>query len=219
MSDYRSVLARLTALADEAAAHREEAQRWYTQRCAAADAAERAAEDAVRQAQAEVRAAQREVDEVDAKAAGLWSDFVHRAGPAAERFGRTVPAPVVPRQRGDRGPDDYLQEAATRLAYTEPARPLTNATQLLFGMFGAIGGVIGFGLAQALRWGGREAGGDLEVGLPVVALIVMLLGPALGVIGAKRVTDRRGVPLDAAAVGVVLISGLVTVALLYAAVR
>ena len=179
MSDYRSVLARLTALADEAAAHREEAQRWYAQRCAAADAAERAAEDAVRQAQAQVRAAQRTVDEVDAKAAGLWSDFVHRVCPAAERFGRTVPAPVVPRQRGDRRPDDYLQEAATRLAYTEPARPLTNATQLLFGLFGAVGGVI----------------------------------------GAKRVTDRRGVPLDAAAVGVVLISGLVTVALLYAAVR
>jgi hypothetical protein len=218
-SDYRDVLGRLTGLADEAAAHRAEAQRWYEQRCAAADAAERTAEDAVRQAQLEVRTAQRELDEVDARAAGLWSDFVHRVGPSAERFGRTVPEPVVPRQRGDRRPADYLQDVVTRLAYTEPSRPLTNGTQVLFGVFGAIGGAVGFALATALRWGGREAGGDLAVGLPVVALIVMLTGPVLGVIGAKRVADRRGVPLDAAAVGVLLLAGLVTVGLLYTALR
>jgi hypothetical protein len=39
------------------------------------------------------------------------------------------------------------------------------------------------------------------------------------VIGAKRVADRRGVPLDAAAVGVLLLAGLVTVGLLYTALR
>jgi hypothetical protein len=137
----------------------------------------------------------------------------------AERFGRTVPDPVVPRQRGDRRPDDYLQEVRTRLAYTEPARPLTNATQALFALFGAIGGAFGFAVASALRWAGLQAGGDLAVGLPVVGLIVMLTGPVLGVIGAKRVADRRGVPLDAAAVGVLLLAGLVTVGLLYAVLR
>jgi hypothetical protein len=57
------------------------------------------------------------------------------------------------------------------------------------------------------------------VGLPVVGLIVMLTGPVLGVVGAKRVADRRGVPLDAAAVGILLLGGLVTVGLLYAAFR
>lgn len=217
--DYRSVLARLTALNDRAAAHRAEAQRWYEQRCAAADAAERTAEQAARQAHEAVRAAQRDVEEVDARAARLWSDFVHRVGPAAERFGRTVPEPVVPRQRGDRGPGDYLQEVAQRLAYTAPARPLTNGTQVLFAIFGALGGAVGFGVAQALRWGGREAGGDWAVGLPVVALIVMITGPVLGVIGAKRVTDRRGVPLDASAVGVLLLGGLATVGLLSAVLR
>jgi hypothetical protein len=217
--DYRAVLGRLTALADSAAAHRAEAARWYEQRCAAADAAERTAEQAVRQARDAVRAAQRDVEEVDARAAGLWSEFVHRVGPAAERFGRTVPPPVVPRQRGERQPDDYLNEVVTRLAYTPPSRPLTNATQLLFAAFGAVGGAIGFALAEALRWAGRQAGGDLAVGLPVLALIVMLTGPVLGVAGAKRVADRRGVPLDAAAVGVLLLGGLATVGLLYAGLR
>jgi hypothetical protein len=217
--DYREVLRRLTALDDEAAAHREEARRWYDERCAAADEAERISAEAVVQADRDVRAAQRDVEAVDARAAGLWSDFVHRVGPAAERFGRTVPEPVVPRQRGDRGPEDYLQEVATRLAYTPPARPLTNLTQGLFALFGVVGGLIGFGLARGLRWIGHAGGGDWAAGLPVVALIVMLTGPVLGIAAAKRMADRRGVPLDTAAVALVLIAGLLSVGLLSAALR
>jgi hypothetical protein len=217
--DYRAVLRKLTALAEEADAHRAEAERWHDDRVATVDEAERAAEEAVRQAEAEVRAAQRDLEDVDARAAGLWSDFVHRVGPSAERFGRTVPEPVVPRQRGDLGPEEYLQEVATRLAYTPPARPLTGGSQLLLALFGAIGGAIGVALSQVLRWAGREAGGDWAVGLPVVALIVMLIGPVLGIGPAKRLADRRGVPLDTAAVALVLISGLVAAGLLYATVR
>jgi hypothetical protein len=217
--DYRVVLRRLTALADEAARHRAEAERWHDERVAAADEAERAAEEAVRQSLRGVREAQRDLEGVDARAAGLWSEFVHRVGPSAERFGRTVPEPVVPRQRGEHGPEEYLQEAATRLAYTAPSRPLTNATQALFALFGALGGAVGFALSEGLRWAGRAAGGDWAVALPVVALIVMLTGPVLGVDPAKRVADRRGSPLDAAAVAVVLISGLVTAGLLYATLR
>jgi hypothetical protein len=217
--DYRVVLRRLTALADEAARHRAEAERWHDERVAAADEAERAAEEAVRQSLRGVREAQRELEGVDARAAGLWSEFVHRVGPSAERFGRSVPEPVVPRQRGEHGPEEFLQEVATRLAYTPPTRPLTNATQALFALFGALGGAVGFALSEGLRWAGREAGGDWAVGLPVVALIVMLTGPVLGVDPAKRVADRRGSPLDAAAVAVVLISGLVTAGLLYATLR
>ncbi|HYN96824.1 MAG TPA: hypothetical protein VES42_23530, partial [Pilimelia sp.] len=57
--DYRAVLADLTALDDRAAAHRAEAQRWYADRIAAADGAERGAEEAVRAAVRDVRQAQR----------------------------------------------------------------------------------------------------------------------------------------------------------------
>jgi hypothetical protein len=217
--DYRAILAELTALDDRAATHRAEAQRWFADRAAVADEAERAAEEAVRQAVRTVRQAQRDREEVDARAAGLWSDFVHRVGPAAERFGRTVPEAVLPRQRGDRGPHDYLQEVATRVAYTPPARPLTGLHKVLFALAGAVGGALGYALAHVVRMTGERAGGDWAVALPVVALIVMLLGPLLGIAGARQISDRRGVALDAAAVAVVLIAGTATNWLLHLALR
>lgn len=217
--DYRAVLGRLTRLDDQAAAHRAEAEHWYDDRIAAAEDAERKAEEAVRDAVREVRAAQREMEEVDARAAGLWSEFVHRVGPGAERYGRTKPEAVVPRQRGGPGAHDYLQEVATRLSYTPPARPLTTTSQVLLAVFGAIGGAVGFAISQALRVAGREAGGDGAAALPVVALLIMLTGPVLGIAGAKRLADRRGVPLDTGTVAVVLIAGLVVAGLLYGATR
>jgi hypothetical protein len=215
---YRDVLRRLTALDDEAAADRAEAQRWHDGRTAAADDKVRAAEEGVREAERAVRDAQRDLEAVDAKAAGLWADFVHRIGPAAERFGRTKPPPTVPRQR-DRDAEKYLQDAATTVAYTPPPRPLTSGTTALFGLFGFLGGAVGVAAYQVLRWAGREAGGDFATALPVLGLIVMLLGPVLAVLGAKRVADRRGVGLNASAVATVLITGLLTAGLFLTAVR
>jgi hypothetical protein len=217
-ADYRTVLRRLTSLDEEAAAHRAEAARWHDGRVAAADDAVRAAEENVRAAEREVQAARRNLEEIDARAAGLWSDFVHKVGPTAERFGKTVPEPTVPRQR-DRDPEEFLKEAATTAGYTPPPRPLTGATKLMFGTFGFIGGTIGVAAAQVLRWAGTEAGGDWANGLPVLALIVLLLGPVLAVFGAKRVADRRSVALDPAAVATVLISGLVTAGVIFAGLR
>jgi hypothetical protein len=220
VTEYREGLRRLAELDHEAAAHRDEARRWHDRGSAAADAAVQAAEQALHDAEHDVQAAQRDLEAVDARAAGLWLDFVYRAGPPAERFGRATPAPMVPRQRAgddELGAEEYLQEAAQRVTYTRPAQPVTNATQLLFSALGALGGAIGVGAARTLRWAGHTGGGDWAVGLPVVALIVMLLGPALGVGAAKLVAERRGVGLDPSAVAVTLLSGLVAVAVLYAA--
>ena len=47
-------------------------------------------------------------EEVDARAANLWSEYVHKVGSAAERYGRTVPPASIPRQRTDRDAGDYL---------------------------------------------------------------------------------------------------------------
>jgi hypothetical protein len=215
---YRDVLRRLTALDDRAAAHRAEAERWHDERVSDAEDRVREAEETVREAERAVRDAQRELEAVDARAAGLWADFVHRIGPAAERFGRTKPPPAVPRQR-DRDAEEYLQEAATTVAYTPPARPLTSATTLLFGVFGLAGGVLGVVAYQLVRWAGQTAGGDWATAVPVLALIVLLLGPVLAVPAAKRVADRRGAGLNAAAVATVLISGVLTAGLLVAAIR
>ncbi len=215
---YRAVLRRLAGLDAEAAAHRAEATGWHDGRVAAADEAVRAAEDDVRTAAEAVRAARRERERIDVRAAGIWSDFVHGAGTSAERFGATLPPPAVPRQR-DRDADEYLQDAAAAVKYTPPPRPLSGATTVMFAAFGFIGGALGVAAYQVLRWAGGRAGGDWAVSLPVLALLTMLAGPVLAVVGAKRVADRRGVALDAAAVATVLVTGLVTAGLLWTAVR
>ena len=219
MSEYRSVIRRLTTLDEKAAAHRAEAVAWHDGRVAAVDDKVAAAQEAARVAQQELRQAQRDLEEVDARVAGLWSEFVHDAGPRAERYGKTVPPPTVPHQREEMDAEAYLQEVAAKIKYAPPARPLSGATTIVFGLFGFIGGAVGVAAHQALRWAGREAGGDWASALPVVALIALLLGPVIAVAGAKRMADRRGVPLDASAVATVLGAGLVTAGLLYAALR
>jgi hypothetical protein len=215
---YRDVVRRLTELDEEAAAYRAEAQRWYDGRVAAAAEKIDAAERDVQEAEQAVREARRDQEAVDARAAGLWADFVHKVGPAAERFGRTKPAATVPHQR-DRDADGYLTEAATSAQYTPPARPLTGGVKTLFVLFGLAGGAVGVVIHELLRSSGRAAGGDWATAAPVLALVVMLLGPILAVFGAKLVADRRGVPLDLAAVATVLVTGVLTVALVLAVLR
>lgn len=218
-ADYRSVLRRLTTLDEEAADLRAEAVRWHDGRVAAADEAVRNADEAVRRAERAVTEAQRTLEEVDARAAVLWLEYVHKVGPAAERFGRAVPQPAIPRQRGDRDADDYLDEVATKVKYTAPARPLTGSVKLLFGVFGFLGGAAGAAANQLLRETGGTSTGTWKDALPVVALLALLACPVLAVVAAKRVADRRGVGLDASTVATVLITGLLTAGLLMAALR
>ncbi|MBB2944055.1 uncharacterized small protein (DUF1192 family) [Actinoplanes lutulentus] len=218
-ADYRTVLRRLTTLDQRAAALREEAERWHAERATAASDSVKEAEDEVRVARHAVREAQRDLETVDARAAGLWSEFVHRVGPAAERFGRTLPPASIPRQRSERGAQDYLDEVETRVKYTPPARPLTFGTTVLFGILGFAGGVLGVIGNTALRQTGEAAGGDWHQAAPVVALLVLLACPVLAVVTAKLVADRRGVGLDTAAVATVLTTGLVTAGLLFTAVQ
>ncbi|AGL18644.1 hypothetical protein [Actinoplanes sp. N902-109] len=214
--DYRSVLRKLINLDDEAALHRGEAHDWHDSRAAEADEAVRVATQRVRDAEQSVAAAQRHLEEVDADVAGFWAEFAHRTGRLADRFGG-APQPQIPRQR-DRNAADYLQEAAATAAWTPAAKPLKGAAMLYAGL-GALGGAVGLAAWSLLRWAGRESGGDLAAGLPVVALIVALLGPILAVVTAKRVADRSGTPLDASAVATVLISALITAGLILAIVR
>jgi tetrahydromethanopterin S-methyltransferase subunit G len=218
-ADYRTVLRRLTTLDQRAAALREEAERWHGERLASASEAVQAAEDEVRAARSDVRAAQRDLETVDARAAGLWSEFVHRVGPAAERFGRTLPPASIPRQRAERDAQDYLDEVESRVKYTAPARPFTVGTKILFGILGFAGGVLGVIGNVTLRQTGAAAGGDWTQAAPVVALLVLLACPVLAVVTAKLVADRRGVGLDTAAVATVLTTGLVTAGLLFTAVQ
>lgn len=206
--DYRTVLRRLTGLDDEAAASRAEAVRWHAGRVAAADEAVRAAQENVRTAEAAVRAAQAKLEEIDARAAGLWSDFVHKVGARAERFGRTLPPPAVPHQR-DRDAEEYLKEAEAGLKYEPPARSASGGTTVLFAGFGVAGGALGVGLRELLRWAGRQAGGDWATALPVISLILLVLGPVLALIAARRLA-----PLNPTRIATLVAAALFTVALL-----
>lgn len=207
--EYRDVLRRLTGLDEEAAALRAEAESWHAGRVAAAAEAVRAAEENVRAAEAEVAAAQRAREDVDARANGLWSDFVHQVGArSAERFGRTLPPAAVPRQR-DRDAEEYLRDAAATVAYEPPARSAPAGTALLFAGLGAAGGALGVAGRELLRWAGRAAGGDWATALPVIGLIMLLVGPVLALIAARRLGS-----LTAANVVTLLVTALVTIGLI-----
>jgi hypothetical protein len=219
-ADYRSVLRRLTTLDDDAATLRAEAERWHDERLAAADQAVAEARSSLAEAEAEVAEAQRDLEEVDARANNLWLDFVHKVGPPAERYGRTLPPATVPRQRGDREASEYLEEVATRVSYVPPARPINTGVKFLFGVFGFLSGVIGVLAYQLLRQkAGASDAGTWRDALPVIALVVLLACPVLAVVAAKKVADRRGVGLTAGAFGIVLLTGLITAVLFLAALR
>jgi hypothetical protein len=216
-ADYRIVLRRLATLDEEAAGLRAEAGHWFDERAAAADDAVRRAQEQLATAQRAVTAAQRDLEEVDARAAHLWSEFVHKAR-WAERYGRTVPHPVIPRQRDERTAREYLDEVAHKVKYTAPARPLTFGVKLLFGLFGFAGGIAGVAAYRVLRQiGSTTQAGTWRDAMPVVALVVLLACPVLALVAAKRVADRRQASLDTATVATVLLTGLVTAGALLAA--
>jgi hypothetical protein len=216
--DYRTALRRLTGLDDQAARLRAEAQQWYEDRAAATDDAVRKAEDDVRDAEQALRVAQQERDAVDARANGQWSTFVHDIGARqAERFGRTLPPASAPRQR-DRSADEYLDDAETLAKSASQARRGSGGMKTVIGALGVAGGLAGVGAHQLLLWAGHEAGGDWATALPVLALIVMVLGPVLALaIGGRRLADRRGAALDVATIATGLVAGLLAAGLLYAA--
>ncbi|GIF26887.1 hypothetical protein BJ973_003527 [Actinoplanes tereljensis] len=217
-ASYRSVLRRLTTLEEEAANLRAEAVRWHDGRVQAADEAVRKADETLRTARQAAAEAQRTMESVDARAAGLWSEYVHKVGPVAERFGRAKPAAAIPRQRSEKDALDYLDEVATKVKYTAPARPITFGVKTLFGLFGFAGGLIGAIVFRVLRQNAAtDQTGTWRDALPVVALVVLLACPILAVVAAKRVADRRGVGLDVAAVTTILVTGLATAGLILAA--
>jgi uncharacterized membrane protein YgdD (TMEM256/DUF423 family) len=130
-----------------------------------------------------------------------------------------MPAASIPRQRGDRAAEDYLEEVAAKVKYIPPQKPLNVGVKGLFALFGLVSGVIGGLAMHALREAaGNERTGTWRDALPVVALVVLLACPVLAVVAAKKVADRRQVGLDAATVATVLITGLVTGGLVLAAI-
>src|SRR5689334_19028253 len=179
-ADYRSVLRRLTTLDSDAQDLRAEAERWHDGRVAAADQAVREADEHLAETAKEAERAQRDLEQVDARALGLWAEYVHKVGPRAERYGRTMPQAAIPRQRGNRDAADYLDEVAAKVKYIAPPQPLTFGVKTLFVLFGLAGGVTGAAAFLGLRGiGGTQQTGTWRDAMPVVALVVLLACPVL----------------------------------------
>lgn len=197
-------------------AQRAEADAWYAQQRASAERAVRAAAEAVHRAEAEVAAAREEVDRVEAEVAHLWQALRDRFGWATRRFGD----PPVPAQGASPADPDALLESV-RAVLDRARRPgeLPSSTQPLLALFGALGAAAAYGLGLAARATGARYGGDLAVAMPVLALVVTLLGPVIGLAPARLLADRRHAGLDTRAVAAVLIAGVVTTAALFALAR
>ena len=206
--DYTRLMRELAEAGARAQQRRDEVLRWYDQQCKAAAQARADAQREAREAAAEAAAAEAGVADVDAEAAQLWSLLGSRAGTSGRRLGEP-PAPVPPVDP-DADPLALLDGVRDLLHDARRTGQLTASTYPLLALFGLAGAGIAAALAHGLRIAARETGGDLGVGLPVVALIVALLGSFAGLVPAKRLADRRGAALDAGAVGVVVLVGLAT---------
>jgi hypothetical protein len=216
---YPALMRRLAELAAGLQARRDEAQRWYAERCDGAEAAVVRQEAQIAQLRAALAEARREVEEVDREAAAIWTEAGHRFGPVAGRFGG-LPAPSPgPGPTAADPPDQWLAAARAAVERSAEVEPLPRTAYPALALSGALGAAAAFGLAAAARWGGDRYGGDLAIGMPVIALVITLLGPLIGLAPAKFLTDRRYAVLDVRAIVIVLVTGLVTTALLVGLLR
>ncbi|WBB76791.1 hypothetical protein O7602_15165 [Micromonospora sp. WMMD1128] len=209
---YSAQIRRLAELTARVSAQRSEAHTWYAQQVSAADRAVAEAAEAVRRAEAEVTAAQRMVDRVDGEVTYLWAQLRDRLGMSVRRLGdppgpaRDVAGDPVPLLRGVR---ELLERTGTPGELPGSVNPLLIAC-------GVGGALVAYLLGIGTRALGAGSGGDLAVGLPVLALVITLLGPLVGLAPARLLADRRHAVLTPRPMILVAASGLATTLLLLA---
>ncbi|MEV0325772.1 hypothetical protein AB0H63_04860 [Micromonospora echinospora] len=212
---YAAHLRRLAELTARAATQRAEAMAWHERQCAAAEQAVREATEQVRRAEAEVAEATELVERVDAEAAHLWQVLRGRLGAGARRLG-DPPGPT----RGASGdPVVLLERARELLDRTRQPGDLPGSVNPLLALCGVFGAVVAYAVGTGARALGERYGGDLAVGMPVIALVVSLLGPLIGLGPAKLLADRRHALLGPRPMAIVIAAGLVTTVLLLAIPR
>lgn len=206
---YQDAMERLASRYASVDARRAEADDWYERQLAAAARAEGEAEAALAAAETELTAARTLVERVDREAEELWGRTVRLLGSAARIFDGPPPPIVLPPGNAH-NPDQILDDTRRDLEkWARPGRMPPKAYPLLM-LWSALGAGVAFGLREAARWAGREYGGDLAVGLPVLAFVVTVLGPLAGLWPAKVVADHRHVTLDPATIAVAITTGLAT---------
>ncbi|MFG3558457.1 hypothetical protein ACGGAQ_29190 [Micromonospora sp. NPDC047557] len=206
---YTAQLRRLAELSARVREQRAEAHTWYERQCAAAERAVADAADQVRRAEEELVAAREEQERVDAEVAHLWQQVRARLG--TRRLG-APPAPTNGSAVGE--PVLLLGRARDLLDRAGQPGELPSSVNPLLALCGVAGAVVAYALGSGARALGVGYGGDLAVGMPVLALVVTLLGPLVGLAPARVLADRRHAVLGPRPITVVLGAGLVTTALL-----
>ncbi|WBC15659.1 hypothetical protein O7600_02140 [Micromonospora sp. WMMA1998] len=205
---YSAQIRRLAELTARVSAQRAEAHTWYAEQVAAADRAVADAAEQVRQAQAEVAEARRMVDRVDGEVTHLWGQLRARLG--VRRLGD----PPGPTRDAAGDPVPLLRGVRELLERTGQPGELPGAVNPLLIACGVGGALVAFLLGLGARALGAGSGGDLAVGLPVLALVVTLLGPLVGLAPARLLADRRHAVLTPRPMILVAASGLATTLLL-----
>ncbi|MGS2617435.1 hypothetical protein ACVCAH_23355 [Micromonospora sp. LZ34] len=212
---YAAQVRRLAELTARVQGQRAEAHAWYDQQCAAADRAVAEATEQVRRAERELVDAREAQERVDAEAAHLWHQLRDRLGPGARRLG----GPPAPTPGATGNPARLLDGVRELLNRTRRPGDLPGSVNPLLALCGVAGATLTYALGVAARTVGERNGGDLAVGMPVLALVVTLLGPLVGLVPAKLLADRRHAVLSPRPMTVVLAAGLVTTVVLLVAGR
>ncbi|MEU6207595.1 hypothetical protein ABZ814_28900 [Micromonospora musae] len=207
---YAAQVRRLAEVSARVHAQREEAQSWHERQCVAADRAVAEAEEQVEQAERELADARELQERVDAEAAHLWQLLRERLGSAGRRL-TGAPAPTA---GIDADPVLLLGQVRELLDRTRQPGELPGSVNPLLAACGVAGAVLAYALGAAARAAGVGYGGDLAVGMPVLALVVTLFGPLVGLVPAKMLADRRNAVLGPRPITVVLAAGLAATVLL-----
>ncbi|GIJ20545.1 hypothetical protein [Micromonospora lutea] len=207
---YHAQLRRLAELTARVQEQRAEAQDWYEQQCAAADRAVAESADEVNRAERELVAAREVQERVETEAALLWQELNSRLGGGGRRAG----APPAPASEATGDPLVLLAGVRDLLRRTRQPGELPGTVNPLMAGCGILGAVVAYALGAVARALGARHDGDLAVGLPVLALVVTLLGPVLGLIPARVIADRRHAVLSPRPVLIVVVAGLTTTLLL-----
>lgn len=207
---YAAQVRRLADLSARVHAQREEAQTWHERQCAAAQRAVAEAEEQVAHAERELADARELQERVDAEAAHLWQLLRERLGAA----GRRLAGPPPPTSGVDADPVLLLGRVRELLDRTRQPGELPGSVNPLLAAYGVAGAVLAYALGAGARAAGVGYGGDLAVGMPVLALVVALLGPLVGLVPAKVLADRRNAVLGPRPITVVLAAGVVATVIL-----
>ncbi|MEV4845887.1 hypothetical protein AB0K20_22070 [Micromonospora matsumotoense] len=210
---YAAHVRRLAELTGRVATQRAEAQAWHDQQCAAAERAVAQATAQVRDAEQEVTDARSMLERVDTEVGHLWAELRSRLGT------RRLGDPPGPAREVTGDPVPLLRGVRELLDRTGQRGELPGSVNPLLALCGVAGAVVAYALGAGARAVGQRYGGDLAVGMPVLALVVTLLGPVAGLAPAKRLADRRHALLGPRPLAIVLATGVLTTVLLLVSTR